>query len=573
MSFLYFIILVGVLIFVHELGHFLAAKLFDVKVLRFSIGFGPRVLGVQRGETEYVLCALPLGGYVRMLGAETDDVEALEDDEDRERSLMSKPIWQRSLIILAGPAFNLIFPVFIYLLVAMGQTEAPPSIVGEVFEDTPAAAAGLEPGDRVVAIDGEPIRYWHEITDRVTDSWDQLLELTYERDGSRRTVAVTPEKKSSTDFLELNVRTYGMLGIHLGTYGTTVGLRQPNGPAAQAGLRPFDKILTVDGQPVRRFDELQSRVRASHGGPLQIVGLRRVAVPVEYGQLYRQEPFTLRAQPIKGEDGRWTSGLVRAEMVLSEVEPNSPAAAAGLQVGDEIVSLEGRSFNNWGMLNRKIYNSINEMIVAQHEAGAEKIDVAPLFQVGYVRGGQRLQTRLRPEVIEYEDTSKQEQYRFEIGWRHFPDTVYPEDIDFPFFSRLGHGVEQSVEETADFVKVMVMGFVRMAQGRISLGNVGGPILIGELAAKAGEAGLEPFLKMMALISINLGVFNLLPIPLLDGGQLLLFVLEAIKRGPLSFRTRQIAAYIGIVMVILLFTLAFKNDIERKWDDIVEWVEG
>jgi regulator of sigma E protease len=452
----------------------------------------------------------------------------------------------------------------------MATTTASPALVGEVFEDTPAAAAGLQPGDRIVEIEGEEIGYWHDLTAEISDSWDQQLTLKYRRDGELHTTEISPEKKVSTDFLGLNVQTYGMIGIHLGTYGTTLALADRDGPAARAGLESFDGIVTIDGEPIERFDQIASKVRNSDGAPLEIVAMRRIPLDIDYGKAYRQRVVRATVEPER-VDGQWTIGVVRAEMVLTEVEEDSPARAAGLQVGDRIVALDERSFNNWSMVNRTIHNTINEKILEQHEKGVEDIDVDPSFEVTYVRQGERHTTTLEPRVVKYKDESKQQQYRFEIGWNHFRDTEYPDEIDFPFFERVQYAATNSVDRTGSFVKMIVMGFVRMAQGRISLGNVGGPILIGELAAKAGEAGWEPFLQMMALISINLGVFNLLPIPLLDGGHLLLYLLEAIKRGPLSFRARQIASYIGMVLVLMLFVLAFKNDIERKWDDIVEYV--
>lgn len=149
----------------------------------------------------------------------------------------------------------------------------------------------------------------------------------------------------------------------------------------------------------------------------------------------------------------------------------------------------------------------------------------------------------------------------------------PDDVAFPFGRRIVQAGKTSVSETGEYIKMMVMGLVRMAQGRVGCDSVGGPILIGELAAQAGEAGIEPFLRMMALISINLAIFNLVPIPVLDGGQLALFAIEAIKRGPLSFRTRQIAAYIGFALIVMIMVLAFKNDIERNWDRIVDYISS
>lgn len=565
MSILYFIVMVGALVFFHELGHFLVAKAFDVKVIRFSIGFGPQLIGFTRGETEYVICALPLGGYVQMLGGDFSDLEELEP-EDRGRALMQKPIWQRSLVILAGPVFNIILPIVIYFLFTLFQSTASPALVGEVFDETPAARAGLRSGDRIVAIDGEPVRYWHELLDGVSGAYDKALTVSYERDGQRKDVALTPEKKTSTDLLGLNVRTYGMIGVHLGAYGPTLAITDADGPAAAAGLAHFDRVVTVNGAPVKRYDEVEALVRASKGAPLKLVVLRRAPVEIDYGVLYQQRVVEATLTPRAVGEG-WDIGADRAEMVISRVEPGSPAEQAGLRVGDQITRLGDKPGTSWSLMTNQLHNKLNELLLGRKPGDETPITLA--FPVEYLRDGQPGKATLTPRITKFADQSKQPTYKLYIGWAHMQDTIMPDEVAFPLGDRLAWAGPFSVEQTWSYGRIMVMGLVRMIEGRVSTTSLGGPILIGELAAKAGEAGLQPFLQMMALISINLAVFNMVPIPVLDGGQLLLFALEAIKRGPLSFRTRQIAMYIGFVMIVLVLLLAFKNDIERSWEKFVD----
>lgn len=567
MSLAYAALLIGVLIFVHELGHFLVAKLFDVKVIRFSIGFGPKVVGFQRGETEYVICALPLGGYVQMLGMSMESTEGIPD-ADMSRALMAKPIWQRSLVTLAGPVFNLVFPVLIWFCVLVTMnTEAAPAVVGDVFPDMPAAEAGLRPGDHIVDVDGEPIEYWHEVIEAITPNPGKELALTYERDGERKQVSITPAVKESSDFLGLNDREYGLIGISAGTYGPTLGILEETTPAAIAGLQSFDRVISIDGQPISRFDEVEATVRAGGGKPMKFSVWRRAPIPVSYGQFYRQEQFETTVTPVEA-DGSWTIGVHPAEMFLSAVEAGGAAEAAGLEPGDQLLAVDGAEYSNWRMLNRHMENEINQKIAAAKAAGDEVSELKTSFELTYRRGDETRTTTLTPLVrtLEIEDY-----YRVVMGWSHIPDAEFPEEIPFPLGKRVVYGVKYSVERTGEFIKMTFMGIVRIFQGRMSLSNVGGPILIGELAAQAGRAGWDKFLEMMALISINLGLINLLPIPVLDGGNLVLYALEAIKRGPLSFRTRQIAAYIGFALIVMLVVLAFKNDIERQWDDIAAWV--
>lgn len=571
MSFLYFIILIGVLIFVHELGHFVVAKFFGVGVIRFSIGFGPSILSYQGKETEYVICLLPLGGYVLMEGADLESTEAMPEDQ-RERCLMAKPIWQRTLVVLAGPVANLILPVAIYFLFGMMQATTPPALVGEVFGDTPAAEAGIQPGDRIVSINGRSVDYWYQTLRIVHGSYEREVELTYERDGELHTVNVVPERFTSTDFLGLSRETVGRIGIGLGTDGTTLALYDRNGPAARAGLQFFDKVVSIDGNPVERFDEIASAVRTSGGESMEFLVLRPHSLDVDFAGLYHQTSHRVVVTP-EAVDGQFTIGIEPSQMYLARVEADGPAHQAGLRSGDKLLTIDGRSYNNWSLVNERIRNEVNEAIVARDEAGDD--DAPPVsvsFELTVERNGEVLALTYAPDIITYEDQTEQTLYRVDHGWETFRDIVYPDEIHHPFFSRMVFSAQMGVEQTWEFTQMMIVGLQRLAQGRISLKSVGGPIMIGELAAEAGRAGIEPFLRMMALISINLAIINLLPIPILDGGRLVFFALEAIKRGPLSYRTRQIAAYIGLVLIIMLMILAFKNDIERNWYRVVEYFE-
>jgi regulator of sigma E protease len=570
MSLVYFVVLIGVLIFVHEFGHFIFAKAFDVKVLRFSIGFGPRLIGFEYGETEYVVCALPLGGYVQMYGHTFESMENI-DDEDSERALMGKPVWQRSLIALAGPAFNILLPLVIYFGATAMMTTAPPAIVGQVLPDTPAADAGLKAGDEIVSIEDRPIRYWHELTDVVKGAYNETITVTVRRDDTTETLKVTPEKQTRTDFLGLNKRTYGRLGIHRGTQGSTIAIDQPDGPAARSGLRHFDRVVAIEGESVDKFTEIQRRIRNSEGKPLEFLVLHRNRLDVSYAQFFSQEADTITVEPVR-DDGSYTIGIDRAEMYVTEVDDGSPAAEAGLKAGDEVLSLNDRDYTNWDMMTSRIRNDIHQRILEQSQSD-ESVDVDISYELAYERGTETRTTTLTPNVIEYTGKAQQASYRIYTGWGHFSDLVMPDQVSFPLVPRLAYAAERSVQQTYEIGQTIVMGFVRMAQGRVSLDTVGGPIMIGELAAKAGRAGFGYFLHMMALISINLAILNLLPIPVLDGGHLMFYAIEAVRRRPLSFRTRQILTYIGFAIVVFLMILAFKNDIQRNWGDFVLWLES
>ena len=571
MSILYVMIMIGALVFFHELGHFVAAKALGVKVLRFSIGFGPKILGFTWGETEYVICALPLGGYVMMLGGEFADMEEISE-EDRGRSLLEKPIWKRSIIVLAGPAFNILLPILIFFGAGMMRETATAPVVGQVLADTPAAQAGLELGDRIVAIDGEPIRYWHDLTGVVSESPNEALDVTWERRGERMQAMITPSLSTQTrDALGLLQTSRGQLGILNVRPGPTIAVLGEDTPAYVAGLRDFDRIVQINGAPTRGYDQVERAVFESGGTEaLDVVALRPTKIEgIDYGQFFEQDVIQARVTPQLREGAPWV-GLSAGEMVLLEVAPESAAAKAGLTRGDRITSVDGRAYNSWLVLDDAIEHRINARLLEAKPEPGERVEIE--YEVGFVRGGEARTTTLVPLVERYDDEYKQERYRIEIGWMTLFDLVEPEEVAFPLGDRfvysVAHGVDTTVEGLGMFAKL----FQRIFEGRVSFSNqVGGPILIGELAARAGEAGIEYFLTTLAQLSLTLAVFNLLPIPLLDGGRLALYGVEAIKRGPLSFRARQITSYVGFVLIILLMILAFKNDIERNWDTIVDWL--
>ncbi|MFB6350739.1 MAG: site-2 protease family protein, partial [Bradymonadaceae bacterium] len=232
--------------------------------------------------------------------------------------------------------------------------------------------------------------------------------------------------------------------------------------------------------------------------------------------------------------------------------------------GDEILALEGRKYGNWRLLNKQIKSAIYKEILKQREQGKDEIDVQKSFELTYERGDEVHTTTITPEVINYTGERDQPGYRIYL---------MPDDVSVPLGERISWGFTSSLEQTWQFTEMTAMAFVRLAQGRISSKTLGGPIMIGNLAAEAGRAGLAYFLKMMALISINLGLINLLPIPVLDGGHLMFYAIEAVRRKPLSYRTRQIATYIGFAIVVFLMLLAFKNDIEANWGHFVEWLNS
>lgn len=344
-----FVVVLGVLIFFHELGHFLVAKAFGVGVERFSLGFGPKILKKTVGKTEYCISALPLGGYVKMVGEEPD---AEVDPADLPESFTHRPVYQRMLIVAAGPLFNFVLCVVIFFgIFSIAGVMTLKPVIGEVKADSPARQAGIRQGDRVVALEGKPIEEWKDMAEAIAESGGQPVSLTVERGGQRLELVVTPRPDTVTDIFGEKHERY-MIGI------------------AAAG-------------------EMQSR-------------------------------------------------------------------------------------------------------------------------------------RLNP------------------------------------FSALG----ESLHRTYLIIKLTVISVIKLIQGAISVKTLGGPIMIAQMAGEQVQHGVISLLSFIALISVNLGILNLLPVPVLDGGHLLFFAIEGATGRPVSIKAREIAQQVGIFLLMLLMVFVFYNDIMR-----------
>ena len=258
MDLLYFALLCSVLIFVHELGHFVCAKIFGVKVLTFSIGFGPKILRIRGRETEYCLGLLPLGGFVKML--EENRQEAILP-EDKRRTFESQALYKRIIIVLAGPAMNVLFPVLIYFAVFAGDTRSLPSTVGVVLPGHPAEGKLLE-GDRILEIDGERVTTFAEVHRTVRGSPNKELKLRVFRNNAYVEVAVTPEEKIVHKPLDM-IEKVGEIGIKPSRPAAVIGVGRADSPAYRAGLRTFDLVTEVRGRPIKPgtvYAELRGRL-------------------------------------------------------------------------------------------------------------------------------------------------------------------------------------------------------------------------------------------------------------------------------------------------------------------------
>jgi regulator of sigma E protease len=542
------VLLLGGLIFVHELGHFVAAKLLGVKVLKFSIGFGPRLFGFRRGETEYLLALLPLGGYVKMAG---DEPGAEVPPEDRGRGFLEAPPWKRFVIAFAGPAANLVFPVVIYFALALAQngSPVPGPTLGTIMPGSAAERAGLRPGDRVVSVTvpgspSEPIRYFSDLRQVVGPRAGERIDFTVDRGGTRVVVPVVPAAEKESNPVETVTR--GVIGVSPAWPSAVVA---PVLPGIAGPLAPFDLVVRAAGAPVKNMGDLDRILRASPCAPVDLEVLREAPVAAPGVAVSTYAPVKLGPVPTcAGGRPAFAAADPLVSTFIAEVVPGSPADVAGLRRGDAIAAVNGKPVRSFRELNQLSADFLSGTPV--------KLDLV---------GGRVAQ--LVPADQEYVDEMTREpRHRVTIGF--FPDqrglvesrALVAQEV--PLSIGVGEALGNAFGHLGEVVRLTALGIARIVQGEISFKTVGGPIMLFQIAAQAAQEGWSSFLFKMALISVNLGLMNLLPIPVLDGGHIVATAVEAATRKPLSLRTREVANLVGILLLVFLMVFVFKNDIVR-----------
>ncbi|MDR2925419.1 MAG: RIP metalloprotease RseP [Azoarcus sp.] len=438
-----FIVALGILILVHELGHYLVARWCGVKVLRFSVGFGRPLLRYQgKGETEWVLAAFPLGGYVKMFG-ESEDEGEIEEHESC-RAFSRQPVGRRFAIVAAGPIFNLLLAVVLYWgLFVGGSDELRPLIAPAEAQSSLARDAGVEEGDLVLSVDGNEVRSWQDLR------W-ALLRHAVDR---------------SEALLQVRTRS--------------------------------------GSDAVRRLD------------------LRNFSLD----DIGKEDPvFRMGLQPAP------------APALIKQVEPDSAAAKAGMMAGDEIVAIDGQA-----------KNQIHEVV--------ETVRATPgqTRMLTVRRGGEE---RVLSVVVGEKKNVDGAAAGF-IGVAFDTSALFAEVSYGPL-----DALPRAVRLTWETSLLTLKSIGQMILGKISLKNISGPITIADFAGKSAQHGTSAFIRFLALISISLGILNLLPIPVLDGGHLLYYAAEFIKGSALSSRVMELGQRIGIALLFMLMAFAIYNDINR-----------
>lgn len=530
-----FILLIGPLIFVHELGHLIAAKLVDVKCTRFSIGFGPPLLRMRFGETEYCLAPIPLGGYVSMLGQGGEEIPPADHD----RALGNKPLWARYFVLGAGPLANLLLPIAVFFVFHLRATTLMPAVIGTVLSGSAADQAGLQQGDRIVAIEGEDIRSFREMRERIADSPGTELRVQIERDGKRLDRTVTPQKKIQRN--DLGVATpIGRLGVLGESYAPQIGVIDVQSPAYVEGLRTGDIITSINGEPVRTVEELQRMLEGIGDTLVRLTYLRAIPVETSIGKLLWYE--SAHAQLLT-KDGR-SSGILPANNFVRSIESGSPAEKAGMHVGDRVLSADEIQTPQWELLADTLSQRRDQAVTLVVQGLGEEPRTISL-QLAY---------------REWKDVYKHDQKTLWFGAEPYAKVDAPEPE--PIRGRFTYALGTAVEDTIANARLTWTTLVQMLTFERGVGDLSSVVGIYKVAGTAAEQGPGDFLRLVAVLSINLGFVNLLPIPILDGGHLLFFTVEAIRRRPLGQRAREIASAIGLVVILLLLLVATRNDIMR-----------
>ena len=522
------IIPLGFIIFIHELGHFYAAKRCGIKVNTFSLGFGPKLIGFQRGETEYKISLLPFGGYVQMEGENPSEQTGLPGE------FASASIGNRAFVVAAGPVVNLLFGILVYWIVfatginsdsarliggltgqPLGQKE--PIQVGWIADDGAGAKGGLMPGDTVLSVNGDSVSHWSMFHTRILTSANRELEIVVERDGVRRALFVTPEAISS-------VR--GDMGIiKVSAKDKTVVQSVTNGSlAAQAGVQPDDLIETINGEPIRNVPYFGYGVW--HSSTDWSAEKRQTL----YHHINENEQSVTLG--IRRGDESLTIEMPVHWNVVARVQEGGIAQNAGIQDGDVLLTLNGETIEN-----ATLYSQLNAMANEPIEIG--------LIRDGYLKevtlaGGLQISDADTP--------------LFGLTWQTFLSGIQfsaktPPLPEYNLLTGLGKGVE------ATWLTVTTVGrtLQQLVGGEVSPKHLAGPIGIANATSRMFErVGLSSVLFFIGFISINLCIVNLLPIPIADGGQLLFFAVEKICGKPMPRKAQEIVQHVSIYLLIGLF---------------------
>jgi len=548
--------LLGGVIAIHEFGHFIFAKWSGIRVDTFSIGFGPKLFSKKWGETEYALSLIPLGGFVKIYG---QDPQELKDDPNPqpERAFSEKSLWRKISVLAGGPLLNYVLAVLIFALLAVAGVEKFPPVATRVLPSTPAYQAGLRSGDVINAVDGQPTRTFDDVMEIISRNPDKTLNLSLLREGAPRELKVQIQQEHAlTPYGEKSMA--GVLeGLDPSARDAVVGV---SGASQSWGLKNEDRILEVNGSPVSFWEEFERGVaRAMEASSPIVLKVKRGSQTLDLNS----GDIKAAAKAANGDVNVFldSAGVHNPELFIREVVGGSPAANAGMKVGDRIISAGGKKIYGFDHL-RAIVQAKGEQ-VAKEKGKAENGLYADSLPLEIEREGQVQKLTSAIKANDGKDPLGETIVTYTVGILSNGKPKKPANMiverTFNPFKAIWIGTGETVNHTV----MTVVGLKKLAFGEVSAKSVGGPIMIGKLAGDTfAERGWEDFLRIMAIISISLGVFNLIPVPILDGGHIVFAVVESIRGRPLSQNVQQMFLKVGLSMILLLMVFALYNDITR-----------
>ncbi len=509
--FLIFIIFLGPLVFFHELGHFLFARLFGVRVEVFSIGFGPKLFRFKKGDTEYAISLIPLGGYVKMFGDDPLKKEEIPEEE-RALSFTHKSKWARFWIVLGGPLANFLMAFCIFFFLAFAGEKAPEIKIGAITPENPLSQTKLMSGDILTKVNKKEV---FTASDIIIEGNNYIDTLSVKRFGEEKTFTIN---MNGEDFFQLLAKTNPILrkAILLDNFGK---------------------------QFVVSLDQYKPSLNYSLESLFHFKGDHEVFV---YQLLAEEKLGSLAISFRANLENRHSlllelrnRGYYAHDLKVRSVNMKSPADKAGIKANDIVVAINEKPILNFDDL-RKELQAFNSNDV----------------EVSYLRDGQVHQAKITAEVKE-------------IGGKHikllgiYSGGIFegPQFIEVRAKGFLA-SVKSSLLRTYETTFKTLESFKKLVTNEVSFSNVGGPLAIGKVASDSFNTSLSYFFQLMALISINLGVINLFPVPVLDGGHILFIFLELINRGPVSRRKMEIAQQFGLTLLLLLMIGAIFNDFSR-----------
>lgn len=532
-----FTILLGILVFVHELGHFLVARMCGVRVEVFSLGFGKKILQYKRGDTNYCISLIPLGGYVKMFGEQPG---ADISDEDKKVAFTHKTVWQRIAVVLAGPLMNFFFAVLVFAFIFWKGEETRSARIADVQPQSVAETAGLKTQDKVISVNsnsGTVETPSYEVFQKTLNQHiGETVSLNVQQDNeSPRTVSVSVSSQANPNIFSLN-KTIGTIeGVLPYAKGSLVAVR-PGTLAYKSGLRTGDEILRINAQKVLNWKTLELLAK-------------NTSMTVDLDRMEDGKKKTVTLQTLADSSKTIASiddfGLEHPDLYLDQVVKDSPAEKADLKRGDKITAINGTPITAWDQVLQTI----------------KSYDGKDAITMTIQREGTELLKKLTPQITSQMTMQGKEDKRYTVGIISMVNIAQPELITIaesnPIVA-LGKGTARAW----DISVITVMSFVRMFQGEVSHKNIGGMISIGKAAKDSYEMGLQAFLMTMGILSISLFILNLLPVPVLDGGHLVFYGIELVKGSPLSIRKMEIAHQVGFALLMGLMVLALFNDFTK-----------